>query len=352
MAIDTLDQILDNLWTSDYVQKNPNKSYKTQYNNEYVAVAEYMKGGTRPNPTNFSKMGRTLVGLQDNINAGVPVPPPPPPPPPPPSAGLTNPYLNEAFNRIYEPPWDSVQTTYGSFGPHSMWGDAGGTQDPSGRLSFVAAPDGVGRAARFEVRDSDPPWPTGSTPLSDRTQLEMSSQATWNKSALAVGDVRWFDLEFYMPTAFDFCRNPGFNTYMGLHPGANTWGCFDVSIDYATDPAWLTFKVAGGSPMGTTANLHYIKLWQVSNADKSPYMPNRNRRIHLKFGGRFAPDNTGWLEIWVDGVNIFPRTNRPTMWINDLHSYFKIGPYKAAADPFPSGSTLLYVTRIQIGQNP
>ena len=67
--MDTLDQILDNLWTSDYVQKNPTKAYKTQYNAEYLAVAAYMQGGTRPDVTNYSKMGKVLVGLQDNIPA-------------------------------------------------------------------------------------------------------------------------------------------------------------------------------------------------------------------------------------------------------------------------------------------
>jgi len=78
--MDTLDQILENLWDSDYVQKNPTKSYKTQYNSEYLAIAQYMSGGTRPaNTTNYSKMGRVLVGLEDNIRAGTTPEPEPDP---------------------------------------------------------------------------------------------------------------------------------------------------------------------------------------------------------------------------------------------------------------------------------
>lgn len=78
--MDTLGQILDNLWTSAYVQQNPNKSYKNQYNAEYTAIAQYISGGTRPNPANYSKMGKVLVGIEDQRRAavGTPVPPDPP----------------------------------------------------------------------------------------------------------------------------------------------------------------------------------------------------------------------------------------------------------------------------------
>lgn len=78
--MDTLDQILENLWGSDYVQANPNKSYKTQYNAEYLAIAQYMNSGTRPDTTGYSKMGRVLVGLEDNIRANAPPPDPDPDP--------------------------------------------------------------------------------------------------------------------------------------------------------------------------------------------------------------------------------------------------------------------------------
>jgi chitodextrinase len=256
------------------------------------------------------------------------------------------PYSVENFNLIYPQLWGSIQTTAGSVAPAA----AGQAQDASGRLSFGAAPDGNGRAARFEIRDSDPGWPND--PTVDRTQLAASTQATWNKSAVAVGDIRWFDVEFYLPNDFDFARNPGWNSYVGLHPGSATgWGCFNISIDYQSDPAYMTFKVAGGSPVGTTANLKYINLFQVTNADRTPYAPNRNRRIRVVYGARFAPDNTGWLEIWVDGVNILPRTNRPTMWAGDTGSYFKIGPYKNKADHFPSGKSVLYITKLAISND-
>lgn len=71
---------ISNIWGSDYVQKNPNKAYKTTYGPEYAAVAAYLNGGARPNPTSFSKLGKGLVEAEDVRRAGAPPPPPPPPP--------------------------------------------------------------------------------------------------------------------------------------------------------------------------------------------------------------------------------------------------------------------------------
>ena len=251
-------------------------------------------------------------------------------------------YFNFDFSQIGAPSWTSIQT-------HAQPGYYEPTtpvqQSSDGRVALVAAPDGTGNALRFELDNGDT-WPVDKTV--DRSQLEMSTQQTWNKSALQVGDVRWFDYEIYMPSSFDFPRTNWF-TLIGLHPGSNTWGACDLGFDnVGSNSVWMTWKVAGGSPVGTTANLNYIKLWQLTNADGSKYTPNYNRRIHLVVGARLAPDNTGWLEIWVDGANVYPRTNRPTMWIGDTSSYLKIGPYKSESSPFPSGKSVVYLTRLGI----
>ena len=260
--------------------------------------------------------------------------------PSPPTASY---YYNFDFSQIAEPPWTSIQT-------HAQPGYYDPTtpvqQSSDGRVSLVGAPDGAGKALRFELDNGDT-WPLDTSV--DRSQLQMSTQQTWNRSALQVGDVRWFDYEIYMPTTFDFPRTNWF-TLIGLHPGSNTWGACDLGFDgVGSNSVWMTWKVAGGSPVGSTSNLKYIKLWQLTNADGSKFAPSYNRRIHLVVGARFAPDNTGWLEIWVDGVNVYPRTNRPTMWTGDTASYLKIGPYKSESSPFPSGKSVIYFTRVAIG---
>jgi hypothetical protein len=252
-------------------------------------------------------------------------------------------YYNLDFSQLAEPPWTSIQTHAqpGYYEPSTPV-----QQSSDGRVALVGAPDGVGKALRFELDNGDT-WPLDTSV--DRSQLAMSTQATWNKSALQVGDVRWFDYEIYMPTAFDFPRTNWF-TLIGIHPGGNSWGACDLGFDgVGSNSVWMTWKVAGGSTTGSTANLKYIPLWQLTNADGSKYSPSYNRRIHLVVGARFAPDNTGWLEIWVDGKNVFPRTNRPTMWAGDTSSYLKIGPYKSESSPFPSGKSVIYFTRVAIG---
>jgi len=72
-----LDNAIQNIWGSDYVQKNPNKAYKVTYAAEYLSVADYINGGTRPDPTNYSKLGKGLVEAEDVKRSLVIVPPPP-----------------------------------------------------------------------------------------------------------------------------------------------------------------------------------------------------------------------------------------------------------------------------------
>ena len=81
---DKLDAAINDIWGSDYVQKNPNKAYKNAYQSEYQVVAAYLNGGPRPDPANFSKMGRGLVVSEDVRRELVVVEPEPEPEPEPP----------------------------------------------------------------------------------------------------------------------------------------------------------------------------------------------------------------------------------------------------------------------------
>jgi hypothetical protein len=306
----------------------PSQSYRKDNPAEYAKVEAYLKGGARPTGVT-TEMGLGLLEIEDVRRAEPP----------------SNAYFNETFVNISNPEWETVQTYSGSFNPGS-----GVQQDSSGRLSMVAAPDGTGRALRFEIRNSDPGWANDTSV--HRCQLGASTQSIWNQSVAAIGDVRWFDFELWLPDEFDWARD--WNAMIGIHPSSSTgWGCFNIVIEpYSNShPHWIQFKLAGGSPPGSTANLRYHNLIQLSNADGSIYAPNRNRRISLIYGGKFNPDGTGWAEAWVDGVNVLPRENGPTCWTDDFHQYMKLGPYKNRSPQYPSGKTVLYVTRASIGYN-
>ena len=70
---------LANIWQSDYVQKNPNKAYKSSYAVEYGQVAAYLNGGPEPNFSGFSKLGQGLCQAERARRASGGTPPVPGP---------------------------------------------------------------------------------------------------------------------------------------------------------------------------------------------------------------------------------------------------------------------------------
>jgi hypothetical protein len=82
---------IQDVWSSDYVQKNPNKSYKNQYSAEYLEVAAYINGGSEPDFSGFSRMGRGLCEIEKQrrlVEQPEPGPGPEPEPEPSPISGL------------------------------------------------------------------------------------------------------------------------------------------------------------------------------------------------------------------------------------------------------------------------
>jgi hypothetical protein len=83
-----LKEAIQNIWSSDYTQKNPRKAYKVTYPDEYAAVAEFINGGTEPADwQSFSKLGKGLVETEiERRKAGGPEPVPEPVPEPTPGS--------------------------------------------------------------------------------------------------------------------------------------------------------------------------------------------------------------------------------------------------------------------------
>jgi hypothetical protein len=135
---------------------------------------------------------------------------------------------------------------------------------------------------------------------------------------------------------------------MDLHPDSGTWPAF--SVQWYSSSQWAKIRIAGGTTPGSSQNLEEINLWQLTDASGARVMSNYNRWINLTWGMRFAPDSTGWLEVWVDGVNVYPRTSRPTMWSGDSGQYLKYGLYKRKDASFPeTGRSVIYYGPVTIG---
>ena len=103
---ENVDSGIDNIWQSDYVQKNPNKAYKTSYGTEYSAVAAYLNGGPRSDPASFSKMGKGLVAMEDARRQLAVVTPEPEPEPQP---GEPAPIAGQGYRLVFEDNFDTLR---------------------------------------------------------------------------------------------------------------------------------------------------------------------------------------------------------------------------------------------------
>jgi chitodextrinase len=261
---------------------------------------------------------------------------------------FTTDYQNGSFGN----PWTTL-FSYSSPG----WVDvtstsSGGTAD--GRVKIVSAPGGSGNAARFELRDSDPGWPSNTS--IQKSEVRTMTQETFDKSSISVGDVRWFSTRIYLPynstEKFEWAHggNNPFTDLMDLHPGSGSmWPAFQLGWYPSSSSQWATARVGGGT-FSNSSPVEQINLWQLTDSSGNRIMSNYNRWIDIVWGMRFAPDSTGWLEIWVDGQNIYPRKNRPTMWSGDTAEYLKQGLYKQKDATFPeTGRSVLYYGTTTIG---
>jgi chitodextrinase len=272
------------------------------------------------------------------------------PPPAPSGTYFNSDYQNGSFGA----PWTTL-FSYSSPG----WVDltsssSGGTAD--GRVKIVSAPGSSGNAARFELRDSDPGWPSNTS--IQKSEVRTMTQQTFDKSSISVGDVRWFSTKIYLPynstEKFEWAHggsNP-FTCLLDLHPGSGSmWPAFSLQwYPTSSGAQWAKFRVFGGDFSNPNQYAEEINLWQLTDASGNRVMSNANRWIDIVWGMRFAPDSTGWLEVWIDGQNVYPRKNRPTMWSGDTAEYLKQGLYKQKDATFPeTGRSVLYYGPTTIG---
>ncbi len=80
--VDDIQNGLDRIWSSDFVQKNPKKSYQAYHPDEYNAVKAYVEGGAEPNSWPTTLLGEGLALVEKGRRAlAAPEPEPEPVPP-------------------------------------------------------------------------------------------------------------------------------------------------------------------------------------------------------------------------------------------------------------------------------
>ena len=275
-----------------------------------------------------------------------PLQPPPAPPPSPFLPPAPDTYFNVDYSsQEYRMPWTTLfsYSAPGFVDLNPATGGGPATQTPDGRVRVVPDPAGGGGfVSRHEIRNSDPHW--ASSPTIQKAEVRTVAEKTFNRpGGLVVGDVRWFTFHLYLPyTAsekFEWASggSNAFNEFMDIHPGAAV--SQTISLQWyggSNSNVWARLRMENPAP---TVNYN---LWQLTDSGGNRVMANHNRWLSFVLGVKFAPDNTGWIEAWVDGVNVLPRTNRQTMVAGDIAEYLKYGLYKQVDASYPSGASVIY----------
>jgi Polysaccharide lyase len=161
-----------------------------------------------------------------------------------------------------------------------------------------------GYAARYEVRaKTDLALPGG-----DRSEA-------LTRTGEVAGTESWWGWSTYFDS--DFNPNPGsqWNIFTQWHHNGST-GQANVSfmVDTASSPWNIQINAFGGDP---DQNKQVFPL-----ADFQ-----RNVWYDFVFHVRWAPDNTGFVEVWVNGDRVVPLTYRPTTYAG-MGVYLKQGLYR------------------------
>jgi hypothetical protein len=188
----------------------------------------------------------------------------------------------------------------GSFGQWNL-----GVQQLQGPATIVR--DHVregGYAARFEVR----PKPDLSVPGGDRSEA-------LTRTGEVAGTESWWAWSTYFDTDFNPNPNSAWNAFTQWHhTGSSGQSNITFMVDTASSPWNIQINAFGGA--------------QDQNKQVFPLADfQRNVWYDFVFHVRWAPDNTGFVEVWVNGDRVVPLTYRPTTYAGE-GVYLKQGLYR------------------------
>lgn len=311
------------------------------------------------NATNLNKLEQRAQANRALIEA-----------PPPPSNRYTD--VDFAAGSFAAEGWECIFAAYQS-DPRlaSTWGgqDAapydslGMTQDMSQRVHLFhptsvglpANPNGTSWACWNELRTTDSYWCTNAggdrlAKASVDSPTTGGRNWTWGSSGWGFGITRWFACDILFPlnivgstpaapvsfeaftsswqTCFDMHDSGGtgavpFDT--GLYPGGgnNSYFIFRTTPDQSS----------GGVPYEST---NLMLMWDGSgNRVASAF----NTWHEVVIGIRATADNSGWYEVWFDGVQKAPQTNRQLVTASEGGPYIQIQNYSEYPTSYASGAT-------------
>ena len=184
-----------------------------------------------------------------------------------------------------------------------------GTQALQGPATIVSTQVRDGRyGARFEVHPNTDPNATGG----ERSEV---LHGTGERE----GDESWWAWSSYFGDDFNPNPNTWWNIFTQWHNTDSTGqanAIFEVNTQYT--PWKIQLRTFGGQ---VDENQQIFLL-----ADFE-----RNRWYDFVFHVRWAPDNTGFVEVWLNGAPVVPLTYRPTTY-EGRGVYLKQGLYRGASE--------------------
>ena len=181
-----------------------------------------------------------------------------------------------------------------------------GMQALQGPATVVGTRARDGRySARFEVR----PNPSPDAPQGERSEVLHSTGER-------AGDESWWAWSTYFGQDFRPTEGTFWNIFTDWHNTAPT-GQANVhfEVNTVTSPWTIQMRTFGGQQDQNQ------QIFVLSDF-------RRDAWVDFVFHVRWAPDNTGFVEAWVDGQHVLPLTNTPTIY-QGQGVYLKQGLYRA-----------------------
>ena len=193
-----------------------------------------------------------------------------------------------------------------------------------GRTSFVTDIVREGRyAARFEINPGDKPI----NATGERTEI-------YKETGEAAGVESWWAWSTYFGNDF----NPNPDTLWNIFTDWHHSGCcgqanVHFEVDTTFSPWRIQLRTFGGD---VNQNQRRFRLAELE----------RNKWYDFVFHVRWAPDNTGFVEVWLNGQLVVPKTFTPTTY-HGQHVYLKQGIYRGAS----ALTTAIYHDGMRRGQS-
>lgn len=329
----------------------------------YVMTTDHLGSALQPGQTYSVRVGAHNSAGYGPFGAavtGVPTGTPPPP---------SNRYTDIKFaaGKYYGEGIRSVLEAYGSdprlnqvegFQDSINYDSLGMTQDQTQRVylfhptsrGLPANPTGSAWASWQEIRTTDTPWgPDSGREILAKASINVdrpgddSGDRTFGPGGFSFGAIRWFACDILFPfnintgvsangtTIVSFERAGGdFNTLLDIHDSGGTNadpGGSEIRPTGQSANVYLSYFQTPDNRGGVGVPYFHDDYFQLWDSGGNRVAGAFNVWHELLMGIKFAADNSGWYEVWFNGVQKVVHLNRQIVTSGEGGPYLQIQNY-------------------------